>query len=380
VRVDPGPPVDDLAWKALEACAAECRRCPLWAERRQVVFGEGDRNARLMFIGEGPGREEDEQGIPFVGPAGHLLTRMIEAMGLRRADVYIANIVKCHPPRNRNPEEAEVTACLPFLRRQIALVGPEVIVLLGGVPLRALFGETGITRQRGRWRELEGIPVLPTYHPAYLLRVPRCKREVWTDLQSVMRRLGLEPPTPAALAAEVERCRACPLHESREQPVPGTGAAAPELFFLDEAPNADADRTGNPFAGDSGALLGRMITAMGYRPEEVFTTSLVKCRPPAGRPPNETEIAACLPHLRQQLRLLRPKAVVLFGETVLRAFCRETDFEQARGRWLECEGIPALATFAPAFLLEHPERKGDAWRDLQVVMKRFDRHPNPTPS
>jgi DNA polymerase len=157
------------------------------------VFDDGNRNARLMFIGEGPGREEDEQGVPFVGPAGKLLTRMIAAMQFERSEVYIANIVKCRPPRNRNPEDTEAEACLPYLRRQIALVKPEVIVLLGAVPLRHLLGESGINRLHGRWYEFEGIPVMPTFHPAYLLRVDQRKRDAWEDLKKVMERLGKDP-------------------------------------------------------------------------------------------------------------------------------------------------------------------------------------------
>jgi len=143
-----------------------------------------------MFIGEGPGAEEDKQGLPFVGEAGELLDRMIVAMQLGPEDVYIANIVKCRPPGNRNPEAPEAAACLPYLERQIALVRPEVIVLLGAVPLRFLLNKTGITRTRGKWLDYNGTPVMPTYHPAYLLRVPQKKRDVWGDLQQVMRLLG----------------------------------------------------------------------------------------------------------------------------------------------------------------------------------------------
>jgi DNA polymerase len=193
VQVETGPPLDNLDWEELKTLVAQCQRCPLQATRTQTVFGDGSRNARLLFIGEGPGREEDEQGIPFVGPAGQLLTRMITAMQFQRSEVYIANIVKCRPPNNRNPEEAEAAACLPYLQRQIELLKPEVIVLLGAVPLRILLGETGINRLHGQWREIAGIPTLPTFHPAYLLRVAARKREAWEDLKKVMRRLGKDP-------------------------------------------------------------------------------------------------------------------------------------------------------------------------------------------
>lgn len=191
-------PVAALGWEALAATVAGCQACPLCAGRTRTVFGAGDTKARLLFIGEGPGYDEDQQGIPFVGKAGQLLTKMIEAMQFSREDVYIANIVKCRPPGNRNPEPEEAAACLPYLRRQIELVHPEVIVLLGAVPLRELLGGASITRERGQWREYEGIPVMPTFHPSYLLRAPAKKREVWTDLQEVMRRLGTQPAPPQA--------------------------------------------------------------------------------------------------------------------------------------------------------------------------------------
>ncbi len=179
-------------WSELTALVEGCSRCKLHGLGRQrTVFGEGDAKTRLMFIGEGPGAEEDEQGRPFVGPAGQLLTKMIEAMHLNREQVYLAYIVKCRPPNNRPPEPDEAEACLPVLRRQIALIRPEVIVLLGAIPLGFLLGLKGIMKERGQWRELDGIPVMPTYHPSFLLRVPVRKREAWADLQSVMQRLGL---------------------------------------------------------------------------------------------------------------------------------------------------------------------------------------------
>lgn len=203
-RATPAAGVAAAGWDELLPACHACRRCPLAATRSHVVCEDGSRQARLMFIGEGPGADEDRQGIPFVGRAGQMLTNMIKAMGLDRtaADaergVYIANIVKCRPPNNRNPEPGEVEACLPYLERQIELVSPQVIVLLGAVPLRCLLGLNGITRERGQWKEYRGIPVMPTFHPAYLLRFEhqpdqfkREKLKVWQDLQQVMQRLGL---------------------------------------------------------------------------------------------------------------------------------------------------------------------------------------------
>jgi DNA polymerase len=179
----------DLA--SLPAVVAACRRCGLHQGRRQTVFADGSPEAALLFVGEGPGEEEDIQGKPFVGRAGQLLTKMIEAMHLQRTDVYICNVVKCRPPQNRTPTEEEARACLPFLHRQIELVRPQVMVLLGATPLLYVLGKKGITNLRGRWDEYRGIPVMPTYHPSYLLRVPSKKREAWADLQAVMERLGL---------------------------------------------------------------------------------------------------------------------------------------------------------------------------------------------
>jgi DNA polymerase len=167
----------------------DCRRCPLCEQRNLTVFGEGSHQARLMFIGEGPGADEDRQGRPFVGRAGQLLTKMIQAMKFTREEVYIGNIVKCRPPRNRVPEKEEAAACLPYLNRQIKLINPEVLVLLGATPLQYLLNLKGINRQHGQWHEYLGIPTLPTFHPAYLLRSPNKKREAWADLQKVMARL-----------------------------------------------------------------------------------------------------------------------------------------------------------------------------------------------
>ncbi len=171
-----------------------CTRCALHRDRKNLVFGEGNPNARLVFVGEGPGREEDITGRPFVGDAGRLLTRIItNGMGLRREDVYICNVVKCRPPGNRDPREEEMKECLPFLRRQLAIIRPEVICVLGRVAGKALLGQDfSITRDRGRWFQYMGVPVIPTFHPAYVLRNPQAKRPVWEDIQEVMKRLGLE--------------------------------------------------------------------------------------------------------------------------------------------------------------------------------------------
>jgi DNA polymerase len=177
----------------VRAQMGECTLCKLHKGRHTIVFGVGSPNARLMFVGEAPGEDEDLKGEPFVGKAGQLLTKMIEAMGLRREDVYICNTVKCRPPNNRNPEPDELAACEPFLKGQLAAVKPEVIVTLGKFAAQALLrDQTPISRLRGQWREYEGIPVMPTFHPAYLLRSPQEKVKVWEDLQRVMGKLGLE--------------------------------------------------------------------------------------------------------------------------------------------------------------------------------------------
>lgn len=171
----------------------ECRRCKLCDGRTNIVFGVGDPRARLMFVGEGPGADEDAKGEPFVGRAGQLLDRIIAAMGLSRPQVYIGNVVKCRPPDNREPEPDEEASCLPYLRAQIRIIKPEVIVTLGRVPLAALLQQRlpGITKLRGQWFHYEGIPLLATFHPAYLLRNPAAKRPVWEDMQAVMQKLGL---------------------------------------------------------------------------------------------------------------------------------------------------------------------------------------------
>jgi len=171
----------------------ECTRCKLHSTRHKIVFGDGNPKAELIFVGEGPGADEDAQGLPFVGRAGKLLTQMIEAMGLQRKDVYICNVVKCRPPENRQPEEDEVRACSPFLMRQIDVIAPKVIVCLGAVAAKTLLQTNrGISQFRGEWLEFRGRKLLATYHPAYLLRNPPAKSEVWKDLQKVMAVLGLE--------------------------------------------------------------------------------------------------------------------------------------------------------------------------------------------
>jgi len=171
----------------------ECTRCKLHSTRHKIVFGDGNPKAELVFVGEGPGADEDAQGLPFVGRAGKLLTQMIEAMGLQRKDVYICNVVKCRPPENRQPEEDEVSTCSPFLLRQIDTIAPKVIVCLGAVAAKTLLQTNrGISQFRGEWLEFRGRKLLATYHPAYLLRNPPAKSEVWKDLQKVMAVLGLE--------------------------------------------------------------------------------------------------------------------------------------------------------------------------------------------
>ena len=174
----------------------DCRRCRLHEGRNRLVFGVGSPRARIFFIGEGPGADEDRLGEPFVGRAGKLLDRILAAMGLDRTRVYIGNVVKCRPPGNRAPLPDEAETCLPFLRAQVAIVQPEVIVTLGRVALEWLLGEKvpSITRARGRWFEYRGIPVKATFHPAYLLRNPAAKRPVWEDMKDVLARLGLPVP------------------------------------------------------------------------------------------------------------------------------------------------------------------------------------------
>ncbi|MEO8216030.1 MAG: uracil-DNA glycosylase [Acidobacteriota bacterium] len=182
----------DSEWLELERLALPCTRCQLAATRTQVVFGTGNRNAALMFIGEAPGRDEDLQGVPFVGRAGQLLTDIIKAMKLTREGVYIANVIKCRPPGNRNPEPEEIEACRPFIKKQIELVQPRVIVTLGRIALQGMMERSlSISATRGQWLQYAGIRLMPTYHPAYLLRNPSAKKDVWTDMKKVMAELGI---------------------------------------------------------------------------------------------------------------------------------------------------------------------------------------------
>ncbi len=195
VSKQPSSQFPDL--EAVRTELGDCRRCGLCEKRTNIVFGVGNPEARLMFVGEGPGADEDAQGIPFVGRAGKLLTDIItKGMGLKREDVYIANVVKCRPPGNRDPQPDEMDACMPFLEAQIAVIRPEVIVALGRVAVQALMGHpVQITKSRGQWTNFKGVPLMPTFHPSYLLRNPSAKRQVWEDVQAVMEKLDL--PLPA---------------------------------------------------------------------------------------------------------------------------------------------------------------------------------------
>ncbi len=185
------------ALDALRKEIGDCQRCRLFSGRKNLVFGEGNPDARIMFIGEGPGHKEDIQGRPFVGDAGELLTRLIKKMGFKRDDVYIGNIVKCRPPMNRDPEEDEINACMPVIEKQIEIISPKAIISLGRIASHALTGEkTPITRLRGQFREHKGIPVMPTFHPAYLLRNEADKIKnmniVWGDAQKVLEKLNIK--------------------------------------------------------------------------------------------------------------------------------------------------------------------------------------------
>ena len=200
----PAPPAVSAATKPADKAAAlrmiredigECTRCALHKGRNKLVFADGSPNARLMFVGEGPGADEDAQGLPFVGRAGQLLNNMITAMGLKREEVYIANVVKCRPPGNRTPEPEEANTCSPFLFRQIDVVWPEVIVALGATAATYLLGQRQpLAGLRGRVHSFRGTKLIVTYHPAFLLRDPRQKKEAWADLQIAMRELGLKAP------------------------------------------------------------------------------------------------------------------------------------------------------------------------------------------
>lgn len=218
LRVEPAPPaVSNSGWRPGDAAVnaerlktldlqqvKSCRKCRLCEERTQTVFGQGSPTARLVFVGEGPGFEEDKEGLAFVGAAGQLLTKMINAMGTSREDVFICNVVKCRPPQNRTPQADEILACSPYLHEQLAIIRPEIIVALGAPAAKTLLNTAdAIGRLRGKFHEYHGvgalgeglsIPVMPTYHPAYLLRTPEDKGKVWADLQLVMAELGLKPP------------------------------------------------------------------------------------------------------------------------------------------------------------------------------------------
>lgn len=183
----------DTLEKIRQDIGHDCRRCKLHKARHNIVFADGNPKAELVFVGEGPGADEDAQGLPFVGRAGKLLTQMIEAMGLQRKDVYICNVVKCRPPENRTPEKDEIATCSPYLLRQLDVIAPKVIVCLGSVAAQTLLETNrGVSHFRGQWLDFRGRKLMATYHPAYLLRNPSAKGEVWKDLQKVMAVLGLE--------------------------------------------------------------------------------------------------------------------------------------------------------------------------------------------
>jgi len=192
--------VASKSFATLEEIRAElgdCTRCKLGPLRKNLVFGIGNPNAELVFVGEGPGADEDAQGLPFVGKAGELLTKMIGAMGFTRDEVYICNVVKCRPPGNRDPEADEIAACEPFLKAQLSVVKPKVIVALGRFAAQTLLRDTtAISKLRGHWREYCGIKLMPTFHPAYLLRNTAEKAKAWQDLKLVMKEFGKEPPGP----------------------------------------------------------------------------------------------------------------------------------------------------------------------------------------
>jgi len=201
ISVAPGPTLFEAAERVvgetledIRADLGECTRCRLHKARTNIVFGVGNPKAELVFVGEGPGHDEDVQGEPFVGRAGKLLTQMIEAMSLRREDVYICNVVKCRPPENRLPDKDEIAVCSPFLLRQLTSIQPKVICCLGACSAQTLLATNqGISRFRGEWFDFRGSKLIATYHPAYLLRNPAAKSEVWKDLQKVMAVLGLQP-------------------------------------------------------------------------------------------------------------------------------------------------------------------------------------------
>jgi uracil-DNA glycosylase family 4 len=184
-------PEDSTELEQLRSALVDCKKCKLCQHRTNVVFGVGDPNAKLIFVGEGPGADEDAQGEPFVGRAGQLLNKMILAMGLKREQCYICNVVKCRPPQNRDPEPDEIAACEPFLKKQLSFIKPQVIVGLGRHACQTLLGtDIAMSKLRGRWHKYEDIDFMPTFHPAYLLRNPPAKKFVWEDLQEVIKRLA----------------------------------------------------------------------------------------------------------------------------------------------------------------------------------------------
>lgn len=189
----PNAPFDpSQALEALRRAVGDCTRCPLHQERRRLVFGAGNPRARLVFVGEAPGREEDGTGKPSAGESGALLGRIVQAMGLTLEEVYVCNVVMCRPPGDRAPEKKEIEACLPFLKEQLTLIGPEAVCVLGPAGAEGLLGEgMDFARERGRWRSYLGIPLLATHHPAFLLKHPEAKRQAWEDVKKIMKRLKL---------------------------------------------------------------------------------------------------------------------------------------------------------------------------------------------
>lgn len=197
VQTKNAPKLDSL--DKIATAVAACKACGLCQGRKQTVPGIGNAHSpEIMFIGEGPGAEEDAHGEPFVGAAGQLLTKMIQAMGYERSDVFIANVVKCRPPENRTPASDEMAACMPWLRNQIDLIKPKCIVALGATALRGLIAtpQASITKMRGVWHKFDAIPLMPTFHPSYLLRYPPAKKNAWDDLKTVLTFLGKTPPPP----------------------------------------------------------------------------------------------------------------------------------------------------------------------------------------
>jgi uracil-DNA glycosylase len=189
VREQPNAPIATL--EEIRAEMGDCRRCKLSASRTNLVFGDGAANAHLLFVGEAPGADEDQQGLPFVGAAGKLLNNLLSKLGLSREEVYIANVLKSRPPGNRDPESDEITACLPFLKKQIQAIRPQVIVTLGRIAVQALLGtKEPLTKMRGRWQTYHDIRVMPTFHPSYLLRFPQERHKTWDDMQQVMEYLA----------------------------------------------------------------------------------------------------------------------------------------------------------------------------------------------